>query len=69
MEDRLITLKEVSERTNISRAHIYNKWNERSKYYDPNFPRPVINVGKMLFSHLEVQGYIDTLVNKARQLD
>ena len=34
-------LKKVIEITGVSRSVIYEKLNEKSKSYDPSFPRPI----------------------------
>ena len=39
--NQIINLREVIEFTSISRAKIYEMINEKSKYYDPTFPRPI----------------------------
>ena len=39
--NQIINLREVIEFTSISRAHIYELINVKSKYYDPTFPRPI----------------------------
>ena len=39
--NQIINLREVIEFTSISRAHIYEMINVKSKYYDPTFPRPI----------------------------
>ena len=41
MQDSILRLKAAVETTGISRSAIYDKLNPRSKYYDPNFPRPL----------------------------
>ncbi len=33
--------QQVTEKTGLSRSAIYGRMDEKSKYYDPNFPRPV----------------------------
>ncbi|MCU4603439.1 AlpA family transcriptional regulator [Acinetobacter ursingii] len=39
--NQIINLKEVIAFTSISRAKVYEMINEKSKYYDPTFPKPV----------------------------
>ena len=65
-EEKLITLKELLAITSTGRTLAYNKWNKNSKYYDPIFPTPVTKTGKLRFSHLEVQKYLQTITQKAR---
>lgn len=35
-----LRLPAICTATGLSRASVYNKWNESSKYFDPTFPRP-----------------------------
>ena len=39
--NQIINLIDVIEFKSINRAKIYEMINEKSKYYDPTFPRPV----------------------------
>jgi len=39
--NQIVNIKEVVQFTSISRAKIYEMINEKSKYYDPTFPKPV----------------------------
>lgn len=38
---RIFNLKAVIEITALSRSTIYEMLNQKSKYYDPSFPKPV----------------------------
>ena len=37
---RIIRIKQVQERVGLSRSTIYDRINERSPRYDPEFPKP-----------------------------
>ena len=65
--NQIINLKEVIEFTSISRAHIYEMINVKSKYYDPSFPRPIrLSNSRIGWVAREVNQWIeDKLQNRA----
>ena len=65
--NQIINLREVIEFTSISRAKIYEMINEKSKYYDPTFPRPIrLSESRIGWVAREVNQWIeDKLQNRA----
>ena len=58
--NQIITIKEVIQFTSISRAKIYEMIKVDSKYYDPNFPKPVrLSESRIGWSALEVNQWIE----------
>ncbi len=58
---QIISNKEVIEFTSISRAKIYEMINEKSKYYDPTFPRPIrLSESRIGWSAWEVHQWIES---------
>lgn len=41
MSDKIIRIRLAVDLLGISRSSIYEKLNSSSKYYDPEFPRPI----------------------------
>jgi prophage regulatory protein len=41
MESTILRRREVEQITGLSRSSIYERMNIRSRYYDPDFPKPV----------------------------
>ncbi len=58
--NQIINLKDVIEFTSISRAKIYEMINEKSKYYDPTFPRPIrLSESRIGWSAWEINQWIE----------
>ena len=58
--NQIVNIKEVVQFTSISRAKIYEMINEKSKYYDPTFPRPVrLSESRIGWSAWEVHQWIE----------
>ena len=58
--NQIINLKEVIQFTSISRAKIYEMINEKSRYYDSTFPRPVrLSESRIGWSAWEVHQWIE----------
>ena len=58
--NQIINLKYVIEFKSISRAKIYEMINEKSRYYDPTFPRPVrLSESRIGWSAWEVHQWIE----------
>nr|WP_244157933.1 AlpA family phage regulatory protein [Pseudomonas guguanensis] len=53
---RILRLRQVQERTGLSRSTIYDRINLKSPRYDPNFPKPV-KIG------LSAVGWLEESVN------
>lgn len=63
MMNQIINIKEVIQFTSISRAKIYEMINEDSKYYDPNFPKPVrLSESRIGWVALEVHQWIEVKI-------
>jgi prophage regulatory protein len=41
MTDTILKLRQVVQTVGLSRSSIYERLNIRSRYYDPEFPKPV----------------------------
>ena len=58
--NQIISIKEVIEFTSISRAKIYEMINEKSKYYDPTFPRSMrLSESRIGWSAWEINQWIE----------
>ena len=58
--NQIINIKEVIQFTSISRAKIYEMINEKSKYYDPTFPKPVrLSESRIGWSAWEINQWIE----------
>ena len=58
--NQIINIKEVVQFTSISRAKIYEMINEKSKYYDPTFPRPIrLSESRIGWSAWEINQWIE----------
>lgn len=58
--NQIINLKEVIACTSISRAKIYEMINEKSKYYDATFPKPIrLTESRIGWSAWEVHQWIE----------
>ena len=58
--NQIINIKDVIQFTSISRAKIYEMINMNSKYYDPNFPKPVrLSESRIGWVALEVHQWIE----------
>ena len=58
--NQIINLKEVIAFTSISRAKIYEMINEKSKYYDSSFPKPVrLTESRIGWSAWEIHQWIE----------
>lgn len=60
IDEIIIRIKELTRRTGISRAGVYQKLDPRSKYHDPAFPRPLrLGANSVGWKLSEVLAYID----------
>ena len=58
--NQIINIKEVVQFTSISRAKIYEMINEKSKYYDSTFPKPVrLSESRIGWSAWEINQWIE----------
>ena len=58
--NQIINIKEVVQFTSISRAKIYEMINEKSKYYDSTFPKPVrLSESRIGWSVWEINQWIE----------
>ena len=65
--NQIISIKEVIEFTSISRAHIYEMINEKSKYYDPTFPRPIrLSESRIGWSAWEIHYWIEAKLEQRK---
>ncbi|WP_341327483.1 AlpA family phage regulatory protein [Methylotuvimicrobium sp. KM2] len=61
----IVRIKDLRVLCGLSRSTVYNKLDPKSKYYDPNFPRPVsLGARSVGFRRDEVEQYIDSLGHK-----
>jgi prophage regulatory protein len=64
MKDRFIRMKELITTTGLSRSSIYNRLDEKSKYADPSFPKPIRigqgECGIVAWSEKEVTVWMDS---------
>lgn len=60
-------MKSLRKIISISRSMVYEKLNEKSRYYDPNFPRPFTLKGSRNYWLLsEVHAYILSMASKRK---
>lgn len=58
--NQIINLKEVISFTSISRAKVYEMINQKSKYYDPSFPKPIrLSESRIGWSAWEIHQWIE----------
>ena len=61
--NQIINIKEVIQFTSISRAKIYEMINLDSKYYDPDFPKPIrLSESRIGWVALEVHQWIEVKI-------
>ena len=57
---RILNIKAVIDITALSRSTIYEMINEKSKYYDPTFPKPVrLSESRIGWSAWEINQWIE----------
>lgn len=63
----MLRLKQVVERTGLSRSTIYGKLDTKSTQYDPNFPTQVpLGNGAVRWVDAEVNAWLEQCVNSSR---
>lgn len=67
---RVLRRKQLQTLLGLSCSSIYSKMSVKSKYYDPDFPRP-IHIGKSAVGWLEseVKDYLDVLSDRRHSVD
>ncbi|WP_374214916.1 AlpA family phage regulatory protein [Burkholderia glumae] len=64
---RILRLAEVSAKTGLGRSSVYNKLDERSKYFDAGFPKPIsLGVSAKGWIEREIDDWIEARV-RARE--
>lgn len=66
--ERLLDIDEVERMLALKRTAIRERYNPRSRYYDPSFPKPV-SIGfanSKRFVASEIQAYIAHLIESGR---
>lgn len=65
----IIRLKEVITRTGLSRTTIYNKLNNKSSQFDPNFPSRIqLGASSVGWVELEVNEWIHNRIKQRDQM-
>ncbi|WP_256666328.1 MULTISPECIES: AlpA family transcriptional regulator [unclassified Pseudomonas] len=63
----MLRLKQVIERTGLSRSTIYGKLDSKSTQYDPNFPTQVpLGNGAVRWVDAEINAWLEQCVNSSR---
>lgn len=63
----ILRLKQVRERTGLSRSTIYGKLDPRSTQYDPSFPRKIrLGSGAVGWVESELNDWLEKCVNSSR---
>ena len=63
----VLRMKQVSERTGLSRSTIYNKLDPGSAQYDPNFPTQIrLGSGAVGWIEAELNTWLEKCVNSSR---
>lgn len=63
-----ISLKEFQRRVSLGRSSLYNRWDSKSKYFDPRCPRPIrISANRIAVVEDEVTAYQIALVQASRE--
>jgi prophage regulatory protein len=63
---RFIRLPELLKMVSMGRTTLYEKLDEKSKRYDPTFPRPIKDGSRVMWIEHEIQAWIEGLICKAR---
>jgi prophage regulatory protein len=64
---KILRLKRLKEKMDMSGSSIYNKLNPRSKYYDEAFPKPVrLGLGAVGWIESEVDAWLESRTNASR---
>lgn len=59
----LLKQKQVKQKTGLSRSHIYNKMNVKSRYYDPLFPCQVrLGAAAVAWVESEIDEWINSRI-------
>lgn len=65
--DVMLRLKQVQERTGLSRSTIYNKLSSKSPHHDPAFPKQIqVGTDSVRWLESEVQAWIDSRISASR---
>lgn len=68
IKDVLLRRQEVQRLTGLGRQSIYERINPKSRYYDPDFPKPVsIGANSVRWSESEIQGWISRKIEQSRK--
>jgi prophage regulatory protein len=63
----MLRLKQVIERTGLSRSTVYNKLDPRSKHHDPSFPKQIgMGSGSVRWLESELEAWINCKINLSR---
>lgn len=59
---RMLKLRDVTSKCQISRSTIYDKLDQKSKRYDPNFPKPrKLGMNSVAWVEHEVERWLQSL--------
>lgn len=69
INEALLRRQDVERLTAMGRSALFERLNPRSKYFDPDFPRPVSVGGpnSLRWVQSEVQSYIAKKIHQSRQ--
>jgi len=64
---QILRRKQVEARTGLSRSSIYLRLDEKSEYFDKNFPRPIKLGGSAVgWIESEIQAWLELCVQRSR---
>lgn len=64
---KILRIKRLKEKVDLSGASIYNKLNPRSKYYDPTFPKPIrLGLASVGWIESEVDSWLEARATASR---
>lgn len=68
LKDALLRRQEVQRLTSLGRQSLYDRINPKSRYYDPDFPKPVsIGAHSVRWLESEIQGWIARKTEQSRK--
>lgn len=62
----LVSIKRASIQLDVSESAIWEKLNPRSRYYDPDFPKPIKIGGSTRLVQQHINAYVEAKIIKSR---
>jgi prophage regulatory protein len=66
---KMLRIKQLIEKTGLSRSTLYDMMNVKSKRYDPTFPRGIkLTEATVRWLESEINAWIESKINQSRNL-